>query len=115
MLFYLLRPDHTVYKADNNIEWARVMSVTPNRVARDDLPNGGYVSTVFMGLDHGGGDKLELFETMVFDGVGGAGATVRYATWDEAVAGHRNILNSLVEHPAIAALHDLQATVREVT
>jgi len=45
------------------------------------------VSTVFLGLDHGWGGRLAVFETMVF---GGAlnDTQERYATYDEAEKGH---------------------------
>lgn len=55
------------------------------------------VSTVFLGLDHGIGDKLELFETMCFAGKAGEefeGGDFfgRYATRAEAVEGHARIV-----------------------
>lgn len=74
------------------------------RVARDELPGGGLISTVFLGLDHrfDGGWPPILFETMVFGppiyGDGGESyrregfAQERYATWAEAEAGHAVLL-----------------------
>lgn len=60
------------------------------RVARTELDDGRYVSTVFLGLDHqwGEGPPL-LFETMVFPE---CEDYERYATWDEAVAGHDQVV-----------------------
>lgn len=49
-----------------------------------------YVSTVFLGLDHryfGGGPPM-VFETMVFVN-GEFEDCVRYASWDDAEAGHK--------------------------
>jgi hypothetical protein len=37
-------------------------------VARDDLPDGSYLSTVWLGLDHGFGGRPLIFETMRFAG-----------------------------------------------
>jgi len=50
------------------------------------------VSTVFLGLDHqfGAGEPV-LFETMVFGGEYD-GEQDKYSTWEEAEAGHAEIL-----------------------
>jgi hypothetical protein len=57
-----------------------------------------WVSTVFMGLDHGWGDQPALFETMITRVTGPntewggdhewLDYQERYATWDQAVDGH---------------------------
>jgi len=59
------------------------------RVARTDVREGVWVSTVFLGIDHnysGTGPPI-LFETMV-NRRGEWDEQARYATWDEAEAGH---------------------------
>jgi len=63
------------------------------RVAKTDLPGDVFVSTVFLGLDHGFGRPGPpiLFETMVFGGPMDD-YQERYATWDEAEAGHERIV-----------------------
>ena len=62
-----------------------------------------HVSTVFLGIDHGWGDKPRWFETMIFGdrdvmwSLGGRNRLLRttldyqqrYATWQEAEIGHR--------------------------
>jgi hypothetical protein len=60
----------------------------PNwRVAMTEA-EGVKISTVFLGLDHSfGGSVPILFETMVFGGEHD-GYQERYATWEEAEAGH---------------------------
>lgn len=75
-------------------------------VARTDLPNGYVVSTILLCLDHNWGThgRPLIFETMVFDpsgseadvpecarvlGTGGFRTCERYATAEEARAGHR--------------------------
>jgi hypothetical protein len=60
------------------------------RVARTKLGGERYVSTVFLGLDHGwmpGAPPL-LFETMVFPE---CDVCERWTTWDQALAGHHQI------------------------
>jgi hypothetical protein len=72
------------------MEWARWFENSHARrgVGHTEF-DGGYVSTVFLGLDHRfgtAGDPL-LFETMIFGGPHD-GYQERYCTWDEAEAGH---------------------------
>ena len=63
------------------------------RVAYDQTPQGFAVSTVFLALDHGFGGRGMFFETMIVDGSGPlVGYQERYATWDQAVAGHARAL-----------------------
>jgi hypothetical protein len=67
--------------------WTKWMSADSgrNRVAETALLEGVYVSTIFMGTQY-----PMLFETMVFaDDEMKAGWSRRYATWDDAVAGHK--------------------------
>lgn len=71
-----------------------------NRVAYTDVPD-GYVSTVFLGIDHnhmGDGPPI-LFETMVFGCGPWDNYQERYATWDEAEAGHAATLTLLHNDP----------------
>jgi hypothetical protein len=70
----------------------------PRRVAFTDL-GWGTVSTVFLGIDHGfGAGPPILFETMVFANPTKPGDMPddremnRYATWDEAEAGHAEMV-----------------------
>lgn len=53
------------------------------------------ISTIFLGLDHqfGSGEPI-LFETCIFGGDRDQEIT-RYHTYDQAVEGHKNIVNSL--------------------
>lgn len=65
------------------------------RVAKDVIGESDkavVVSTVFLCVDHNHGFETEpaLFETMVFRGDDAGGIfQMRYATWDEAMAGHQ--------------------------
>ena len=61
------------------------------RVAEDTLPDGTYISTVFLGLDHQFGEGPPLiFETMVFSSEDDSNEldVDRYSTETEAQAGH---------------------------
>ena len=55
------------------------------------------VSTVFLGLDHSFGDTTPiLFETLVFGGLKD-GYMLRYATWEEAENGHKDVVKEVME------------------
>jgi hypothetical protein len=73
------------------------------RVARTRFPNGHFLSTVFLGLDHGFlfGEKPDgyvpvLFESMYFARNHESLAERRWRTEAEAKRGHRNIRNQIV-------------------
>lgn len=64
-------------------------------VAMTELPNGKWVSTVWLGIDHGWGDTPPLiFESMVFESValGESLDCERYSTEREALAGHARLV-----------------------
>ena len=79
-------------KAASFTEWAEWFENFDNRnVAKTELDNGVLVSTVFLGTDHGFGVRRQLFETMVFGGSLDQ-EQVRYETYDEAEAGHKEMV-----------------------
>ncbi len=82
---------HTPYPVDL-MTWAAWFETRENRHVANDSIGDVQVSTVFLGLDHafGQGPPL-LFETMIFGG-DFDNDTRRYATWDEAEAGHAEML-----------------------
>lgn len=101
---YILDDSHNPVEA-SGLKWAMWIesSNDKRRVARDELPGGGMISTVFLGLDHRFGEDGPpiLFETMVFGPpLERAGtpdrreplAQERYSTWAEAEAGHAVLL-----------------------
>lgn len=54
-----------------------------------------FISTVFLGLDHGFGSDIPiLFETMVFGGVYDQ-ERVRYATYEEAEQSHKETVEKI--------------------
>lgn len=62
------------------------------RVGFDELPQGGHVSTIFLGIGHSLGGPPRLFETMVFDPLGKVLDQYRASTWAEAEAQHGRML-----------------------
>ena len=75
------------------------MEVADRKVARTDFPNGMWVSTVFLGLDHnhwGRGPPL-LFETMIFGAKDGSEYQERCSTWEEAEEMHKRAVYMTME------------------
>ncbi len=87
------------YDIDGNpmpdvIDWGEYRETVEWRLAHEHLPTGHWVSTVYIGMDHSFGDGPPLiFETMVFGG--DDEIQVRYSTKEEALAGHREVVDSL--------------------
>jgi hypothetical protein len=80
--------------------WAQWWEKVGNRrLAWDDLGARGTVSTVFLGTDHNfGGRKGEppiLWESMIFGGPLD-GTMRRYATREDALAGHFALIDELI-------------------
>lgn len=73
-MYYRLNPDHSVEPLlgdDAVLEWGKCFDKSADRiVAQTTLPNGKWVSTVFLGLDHcydpDPAKPPLVFETMVF-------------------------------------------------
>lgn len=89
-------------KAVDLMTWARWFETANRLVAKADLPGDVSVSTVFLGLNHNfspSGPPL-IFETMIFGGEHDQ-YHERYATWDDAVAGHERAV-ALASSPAEA-------------
>lgn len=89
------------------MEWAVWKSQNDTHVAQTKLGFGFWVSTVFLGLNHGFGAKLLIYETMVFHEDNGLAVEIqnaegehlllmdRYETWGEAEKGHARIVDRL--------------------
>lgn len=95
---YILNNQNQVVKCKDTAKWAQWLEVNDRMVAKDEifLDIVVYVSTVFLGLDHQYDEGLPLvFETMVFDGEHNT-ATYRYSTWDEAMAGHQEVIKMVL-------------------
>lgn len=84
---------HTPVPTDDIREWGRLFDETPGgRAVGKDNVGDVFISTVFIGMDMGYGEGPPiLFETMVFRGEFDSDQW-RYATWDEAEAGHARVV-----------------------
>ena len=84
-----------VRETDDLIEWAKAFENNNRIIKQTELPNGKYISTVFLGIDHnfGGGTPL-LFETMVFPRKGEWNDvdSERYETIFNAELGHEDMV-----------------------
>jgi hypothetical protein len=92
---------HEPVECPDVIEWARWFGTTDRHVAVDHLTS-YEVSTVFLGVNYCWWPKGTpiLFETMVFSVVGTIEDMQRYATWDDAEAGHKRIVSELRKREA---------------
>jgi hypothetical protein len=75
-------------------EWSRLFDDPSRLLKQETFPNGLYVSTVWLGLDHSlRGNPPLIFETMVFASSPGEELGMRrYATMAEALAGHEELV-----------------------
>src|SRR6267154_1437431 len=95
--YYATLHEHKVVLTDDVEVWADALG-NPERTLEQTKVNQYWISTVFLGLNHNhwfGGPPL-WFETMVFEGEGEQIKSDRfcrrYTTWDEAMAGHKAIV-----------------------
>jgi hypothetical protein len=89
-------------RCDSLMDWALWMESNNQHVA-DDMICDIRISTIFLGLDHNHsrrGDPL-LFETMVFLPDRTAASQVRYFTYGEAEAGHKELVEAVKEQIAV--------------
>ena len=78
--------------------WGRWMETASRHVMQEER-EGVRVSTVFLGLDHQGGEGPHLlFETMIFGGPHDQDQA-RYPTWAEAEAGHAQMCRKAFSAP----------------
>jgi hypothetical protein len=93
--FARLTPSNLYFDKDgsplSSFEFAALFESTDyRRIAWDEIPPHGYISTVWLGLDHnfrGSGPPI-IFETMVFLHEAESKVQVRYATLEDAIRGH---------------------------
>ncbi len=107
MKHYILDPDNPhevkVVSFEEWLAWGTLAWTTPEddentrRVDRTVIDGDCMVSTVFLGIDHNftfRGPPI-LFETLVFGGEHD-GLMQRYATWDEAALGHKEVVREVM-------------------
>jgi len=88
---YILKR-HEAVLCDDLLEWATAFEDGKSRIVCRTTIGDSDVSTVFLALDHQWGDGPPLlFETMVFGGPLDQ-EQERYATWEEAEAGHASMV-----------------------
>lgn len=94
---YILAEDGRTPVVCNDImTWGQWMQSADRYVGSDKFDS-QHVSTVFLGLDHGFGNSDPiLFETMIFGGEHDQ-YQERYATWEEAEAGHKRAVAMCLE------------------
>jgi hypothetical protein len=86
---YVLNDAREPVPESDLMTWARWFEDAERRcVDLTELPQGGHVSTIFLGVGHSLGKPPRLFETMVFDPLGKVLDQYRMTTWPEAVAQH---------------------------
>lgn len=89
--YYILKGKSIIHTKDVLV-WARYFEKSDRIIKQEELPNGYFVSTVFLGLDHNFGIEGEplLFETMVFKGRSREEMTQdRCSTYNQAVKIHK--------------------------
>lgn len=82
--------------AQSNDDYGQWFNTPGNRRVAETTVGDSVVSTVFLGIDHRFGEthQPQFFETMIFGGVRHE-EMYRYATWDEAEAGHWGVVELL--------------------
>jgi hypothetical protein len=81
------------YSDEDLLKWHKCFKDTEGRRVALTVVGKVTVSTMFLGVDYGWGDKRLLFETMVFGG--DDDHCERYSTWDEALEGHNKTVEML--------------------
>jgi hypothetical protein len=90
--YYILDKDKNVIRVKEVMEWADFFENAGNKkIVRQEHVGHYFVSTVFIGMDYGYGERPpQIFETMVFYfGESSDHYCDRYATWQEAEEGHK--------------------------
>lgn len=83
-------------------DWSQLVFGPGKNLAHDPFPCGGFVSTIFMGVDLSGGRRVPpiLFETMAFDAEGKAAFQHREHSYWRAMKTHRQVLQHVMEKAA---------------
>lgn len=89
---YILNDKGEPVVEEDILKWGKWFQNNNRSLSKTEIPD-GFVSTVFLGLDHSWGDSPPLlWETMVFiKGNSQDDYTERYSTKEEALAGHERI------------------------
>lgn len=93
---FILDENKAPIACDDLIAWMKWIQQNNRRIARTEIDE-ILVSTVFIGWDYNycDGEPPIVFETLVFLPEGATGSLWRYTTWDEAVAGHEQMVKEV--------------------
>lgn len=91
---YILDAQRNPVRCSDIIQWAQWFRQN-DRVVAHTSSGDVMISTIFLGLDHGWGDKVLLYETMVFNGPWDEYCE-RYETEAEARKGHERALKAVL-------------------
>ncbi|EOV8094091.1 hypothetical protein ACOKWN_003863 [Vibrio parahaemolyticus] len=100
--YYRLGEDFNVYPSSLE-EWA--FGDRPTKPIQQEDVFGTWVSTIFLGLDHGFNwypdvvtvYRPVLFETCLFGGLDYSDVVRRYECYDDAIKGHREVVDEVIE------------------
>lgn len=94
--YYFLEGKEVIPVTSNEgfINWSIWFETAERSIGREEIKD-LVVSTVFLGLDHSYSGAPILFETMVFGGPMETELCARYETYDEALAGHKEIIEEI--------------------
>lgn len=97
-VFYIEDKEGKPVAVEDMLTWSKWMEENEERkrVGLAELGEGGTISTVFLGLDHGWGEGHApmLYETLVFGGPRD-GWMVRYGTREMASRGHEGMIREV--------------------
>lgn len=109
---YYILEGHEPKLTHDSMEWAHWYETADRHVGLTEFEDGLFVSTVFLGLDHNfwsHGPPI-LFETMIGSHNPTTNANKwedhqwRYATWDEAEAGHKAAVRMVLLRKQISGM-----------
>ena len=96
---WILNDDREIVEVDL-MTWAEWFEGADRHLAKTQIREGAWVSTVFLGLDHRFHDKGPplLFETMTFDADGKSMSYSRASSWSDAEAMHNVAVRRVKEN-----------------
>ena len=107
--FYILDRERKEAVLVDISTWSKWLE-TANRTLKVTDMSKIIISTVFLGMEynHNPTEELRLFGTLVMGGVMD-GYLVRYATWDEAIDGHHEVVGAVMLEEQMSAMDDDQS------